>query len=71
MTTRVLTLKEYDTSLTTSVTTMQSFIEYISTLKAIKSCINDHMIKGILHSWLFHMKSIKLAEGSLNQFHMI
>ena len=59
MTTRVLTLlREYVTSLTTSVTTMLIFIGNISTLKAI------------LHEWSFHMKFIKLAKGSFNKFHM-
>ena len=38
----------------------------MSTLEAIKYCFKSHMIKQILHSWSFHMKFIKLAEGSLN-----
>ena len=71
MTTRVITLlREYVTSLTTSVTTMQIFIGNMSTLRAIKTYFRSHMIKRILHSWSFHMKFIKLAEGSFNKFHM-
>ena len=44
----------------------------MSTLNAIKSSF-DHMMNRILHSWLFHMKFIKLAEGSfdkLNSYEM-
>ena len=71
MTTRVITLlREYVTSLTTSVTTMLIFIENMSTLRAIKFYFKSHMIKRILHSWSFHMKFIKLAEGLFNKFHM-
>ena len=71
MTTRVITLlRENVTSLTTSATTMLIFIENMSTLRAIKSYFKSHMIKRILHSWSFHMKFIKLAEGSFNKFHM-
>ena len=71
MTTRVLTLlREYVTSLTTSVTTMLIFIGNMSTFKAIKSYLRSHMIKRILHEWSFNMKFIKLAEGSFNKFHM-
>ena len=71
MTTRVLTLlREYVMSVTTSVTTMLIFIGNMSILKAIKSYLRSHMIKRILHSWSFHMKFIKLAEGSFNKFHM-
>ena len=64
----VLTLlREYVTSLTTSVTTMLNFIGNMSTLKMIKSYLRSHMIKRILHLWSFHMKFIKLAEGSFNK----
>ena len=71
MTTCVITLlREYGTSLTTSVKTMLIFIENMSTLNALKSYFKSHMIKQILHSWSFHMKFIKLAEGSFNNFHM-
>ena len=71
MTTRVLTLlREYVTSVTTSVTTMLIFVGNMSTLKAINSYLRSHMIKRILHSWSFHIKFIKLAEGSFNKFHM-
>ena len=71
MTTRVLTLlREYVTSLTTSVTAVLIFNKNISTLKAIKSYLRSHMIKRILHPWSFHMKFIKLAENSFNKFHM-
>ena len=48
MTTRVLTLlREYVTSLTTSVTTMLIFIGNVTTLKAMKSYLRSHMIKRI------------------------
>ena len=70
MTTRVLTHLRELTSLTTSVTTMLIFIGNMSILKAIESYLRRHMIKRILHSWSFHMKFIKLAEGSFNKFHM-
>ena len=71
MTTRVLTLlREYVTSLTTSVTTMLIFIGNISTSKAIKSYFKSHMIKRILHSWSFHTKFIKRAFGEFNKFRM-
>ena len=75
MTARVITLlREYVTSLTTSVTTMLIFIENMSTLRAIKSYFKSHMIKRILHEWSFHMEFtgefIKLAKGSFNKFHM-
>ena len=63
-------LREYITSLTTSVTTIQIFIGNMSTLKAIKTYFRSHMIKRILHSRSFYMKFIKLAEGSFNKFHM-
>ena len=69
MATHVLTLlREHVTSLTTSVTTMLIFSENTSTLKAIKSYFRSHMIKQILHLWIFHMKFIKPAEGLLNNF---
>ena len=32
--------------------------------------LKGHMINRILHSWSFHMKFIKLAEGSCDKFHM-
>ena len=71
MTTSVLThLREYVTSLTTSVTMFHvNFIEKnVSTLKAIKSYFKSHMIKRILHSWSFHMNFIKLAKARLINF---
>ena len=46
------------------------FVEILSTLKAIKTFLKGHMINRILHSWSFHMKFIKLAEGSFENFHM-
>ena len=62
MTRRALILqREVITSLKTAVTIMLIFIGNMSTLiKAIKS----------LHSWSFHMKFIKHAEGSFNEFRM-
>ena len=38
--------------------------------KSDKTYFRSHMIKRILHSWSFHMRFIKLAEGSFNKFHM-
>ena len=35
-------------------------------LKAIKSHCNGHLINRFLHSWSFHMKFMKLAEGSFH-----
>ena len=65
MNTRVLTLlRKYVKSLTTSVTIIKFFIENMPVLKAIKSLFKTHMIKRIVHSWSFHMKFIKHAEGS-------
>ena len=46
------------------------FVEILSTLKAIKTHLKGNMINRILHSWSFHMKFIKLAEGSFGKFHM-
>ena len=67
MTTRVITLWRVDvTSLTTSMSTMRLLLDILSILKAIKG----HMINRILHSWSFHMKFMKLAEGSFHKFHM-
>ena len=69
MTTRVLTLSAGTSNvMTTSVTTMHCFIEIMSTLKA--KSFESHMINRILHEWSFHMKFIKLAEGSFDKFHM-
>ena len=71
MATRVITLwREHVTSLTTSMSTMPFLIETTIILKAIKSHFKDHMIKRIIHSWSFHMKFMKLAEGSFHKFHM-
>ena len=69
MTTRVLTLlREYATSLTTSVTTMLIFIENMSTLNALKSYFKSNMIKRILHEWSLYMEFTKLAEARLINF---
>ena len=69
MTTRVITLWGVDvTSLTRSVLTMRFLLEILSSLKAIKSIFKSHMINRILHSWSFHMKFMKLAEGSFHKF---
>ena len=71
MTTRVITLwRVCVTSLTTSVSTVCFHIELMSILKAIKSRFKGHLINRILHSWSFHMKFMKLAEGSFHKFHM-
>ena len=60
----------YLTSLTTSVSTMRFVIEIMLIFKAIKSHFKGHVINRILHSWSFHMKFMKLAEGSFHNFHM-
>ena len=71
MTTHVITrLRERVTSLTTSVSIMHFLIEIIYILKAIKFHFKGHMISRILHSRSFHMKFMKLAEGSFHKFHM-
>ena len=71
MTTRVITLWRVDvTSLIMSVSTMRFLLEILSILKAIKASFKDHMMNRILHSWLFHMKFTKLADGSFHKFHM-
>ena len=41
--------------------------DIFSILPPILKC---HMINRILHSWSFHMKFIKLPEGSFDKFHM-
>ena len=43
-------------------------IEIIIILKAIKSILWSYIINRILHSWSFHMKFMKLAEGSFHKF---
>ena len=71
MTTRVITLwRVRVTSLTTSVSAMRFLIEIVFILKTIKFLLKCHMRNGILHSWLFHMKFMKLVEGSFHKFHM-
>ena len=42
----------------------------MSTLKNDKIQFKTVMINRILHSWLFHMKFIKLADGSFYKFHI-
>ena len=71
MTTRVITLWRVDvTSLTTSMSTMCFLLEIVPILKAIKSHFKGSMINRILYEWSFHMKFMKLAEGSFHNFHM-
>ena len=71
MTTRVITLWRRDVSpLTTSVSTMRFLLEILSILKAFNTILKGHMINRILHSWSFHMKFMKLAEGSFHKFHI-
>ena len=71
MTTRVITLwRVHVTSLTTFMSAMRFLIETMFILKAIKSHFKGHRINRILHSWSFHMKFMKLAEGSFHKFHM-
>ena len=71
MNTRVITLwRVHATSLTTSVPTLGFLTEIKFILKAIKSHLKGQMVKRVLHSWSFHMKCMKLAEGSFHKFHM-
>ena len=57
-------------SLKTSVSKTRIHIDEICTLKAIKSDFKGHMINIILHSWSFHVKSMKHAHGSFDKFHL-
>ena len=72
MSTRVITLWRVDvTSLTTSVSTMRFLTGKCSLIfKAINPILKDHMFNRILHPWSFHMKFMKLAEGSFHKFHI-
>ena len=71
MTTCVIALWYVDVmSLTTSVSAIRFLAEIILILKAIKLHLKGHMINRILHSWSFHMKFMKLAEGWFHKFHM-
>ena len=71
MTTLVITLwRVYGTSMTTFVSTMRFLLEKWYILKAIKSILKGHMINRILRSWSFHMKIMKLVEGSFHKFHI-
>ena len=70
MTTCVISLwREEVTSLTTSLSTM-CFLVNMFNLKAIKSNFKGHIINRILHSWSFHMKFMKLAQGLFHKFLM-
>ena len=64
------TLARRLTSLTTSVSTMRFLAEIMLILWAIKSHLKGRMINRILHSWSFHMKFMKVAEGSFHKSHM-
>ena len=71
MTTRAITLLQvYVTSLTTSMSTTCFLIKVMFILKAIKPILAGHMINRNLQSWSFHMKLMKLAEGSFHKFHV-
>ena len=70
-TTREITLwRVHVTPLTTSISTRRFIIEIVFTLSGIKPHLKGHLINKILHSWSFHMKFMKLAEGSFHKFHM-
>ena len=58
------------TSLTTFVSPMRFLAEIMLILWAIKSQLKGHILNRILHSWSFHIKFMKLAEGSFHKFHM-
>ena len=70
MITRVILWRVHVTSLATSISKMRFLIEIIFVLKAVKSYFEVHMINRILHSSSFHMKFMKLAEGSFHKYHM-
>ena len=71
MTTRVITLWcKYVTSQITSVSTMLFLLEILSISKTIKFNLKGDMINRISHSRSFHMKFMKLAEGSFHNFYM-
>ena len=70
MTTRVLTLSAGTSNVMTSVTTMHFSFKNAHFKDDKKAILNEHMINRILQSWSFHMKFIKLAEGSFDKFHM-
>ena len=70
MTTRYITLGYWRVTHDAVGDNIMFSIEIISTFKAIKPHLKGHMINRILHSWLFHMKFMKLAEGSFHKFHM-
>ena len=63
MTTSVITFLEV-------YVTMGFPIEIMFIFKVIKSILKGHMINRILHSWSFHMKFMKLAEGAYHKFHI-
>ena len=56
--------------MTTSVSAMRFLLQIFFILKAIKSIFKESYDKKILHSWSFHMKFMKLAEGSFHKFYM-
>ena len=61
MTTLYISFMGKSNVMTTSVITMQFFIEIMTTLKELKPYLNGHMINRILHSWSCHIKFIKLV----------
>ena len=44
--------------------------EISSTFKAIKPCLNSHIINRVLKSWSFRMKFMKLAHCPFHKFYM-
>ena len=71
MTTLVITLwRERVTSLTTFMSTMRFLNEIMFNLKTLKYHLEKSYNNGILHSWSFHMKLMKLPEGSFHEFHI-
>ena len=71
MTTRVKTFwRVYETSLTTTVSTMRCLSETMLICKAIKSHFKRSYDIQNLHSFSFHMKIMKLAKGTFHKCHM-
>ena len=54
-------------SLTTSVSAMGFLIEMMFSLRVIKHFKAGHMINRILHLLSFHIKFMKLADGSFHR----
>ena len=70
-----MSYKLYDHTCNNTLARTRSVIDnvrykIIFILKAINPILKGIMINRILHSWSFHMKFMKLSEGSFHKFHM-